>query len=311
MLHSEGSIPELLVPAPGPSTPSLWEGISALRELSFLAPASAPASSPSPAAAHRSMPTAGHLVLPSHAKILRRLIGGFPGAPEPSHVQMRWPIVQTPLMLPHAGLAQAAMGTPTVKQHSTQQSSLSHAHALTPQATSASWPLTLEFCRHLACPHNASVQPQMKPAPEAAEEAQPKPPAMSPQVEITQKQLVSTGSMLAHTQLLAPTPAAAGPPQLLSVALSNGQLTPLIAAKSVEAQRTAVALPEVPAATPRPAWRSEKATLAPPESQPMAPVVHATSRPVANVALLDQSDSWHSMHAAFAKSPGICAHRAG
>lgn len=119
--------------------------------------------------------------------------------------------------------------------------SLSDRQASSPEQRLDPWPLTVEFCRQLACPHNGSAAPKQSlraaqvpgPAPEPVYLNAVKPTAMFPPIQ-------------------APMLAAAVPSQLLSIALSSGQLTYAVPADKVGAQ-VAVVMPErAPAPAPSP-----------------------------------------------------------
>ncbi len=297
-LRNEGGFPELLAPAPAPSAPSSM-AVSPL--LSALAPqqAAAPASIPAPElppipSAERPAPP---LQAPGHAVAPEGIMRSSLVAPAPSNAQkallfapapMRAEELQTVMQAPEAS------GAP----ESSEQPFL-HFMPLGQAASPGQASETLEFCRQLACPHNASASPEA--ALTAAEV-----PTQGPEPQLSVvKPPAQNADASASAQ--APMRGAALPSQLLSVALSRGQLAEILAANKVEANGTAIMPESAPASAPSPVPGQQPAEAI---GQSLAAQIRSGLGgqiglgPVTEVARSAQLDISPSTESALASNPG-------
>lgn len=247
-LVNEGSLAELFAPAPAPSTQGLLIQTEAPRPL--LSPLDVLA--PEPALPHAPASVTENSVSPTQAPDQAHFQGSrrsFLGVHGPGTMQHTWPVAEGPLGadIHTAAEAQAAVGAPTsTKEHVLQFSQLSKSVAAPQQEASGPTSFTMEFCRQLACPHNSTAAPgEALTAPYL-----PQPGHEPPRMTATKP---PANMIRTPPPVQAPmTAAAAVASQLLSTALSNGQLADLVST-SKKAAQLAAAMPEgAPALPPNP-----------------------------------------------------------
>ena len=241
-LANEGSLAELFAPAPGPSTQGLLMQTEApsplLSPLDVLAPEQA---LPYPPAGFTEGSIAPNQA-PNPAKFQgsRRSFLGVHGLGAVQHTS---PLPEGPFGADVHTVTelQATVGAPTsTRKHFLQLSQLSKGVAAPQPEAPGLASFTMEFCRHLACPQNSTSAPEQAVAsPHSGLE----PPATNELANMIRT----------HPPVQAPMAAAAAvASQLLSTALSNGQLADLVSSSN-EAAVLAAAMPEgAPALPPSP-----------------------------------------------------------
>ena len=223
-------------------------------------------------------------------------------APAPSFLLRGWPADPAPqgATEEHTAQAQAASGAPTSSVK--RLIPASGYRAASPEQRLDPRPLTVEFCRQLACAHNASAAPGV-----SIRDVQVPLPAPEPVDISAMKPMAKVVSLPPPVQ--APMHAAAVPSQLLSVALSSGQLTDAVSAGKLGAQLTAVMPQSAPAPAASPQAAQQPGTeFQPPSYDSLPPGPQDTSASTSGTQKsLGGFSMKHGQHSCFSiLSDGVC-----